>query len=43
MIDGKLKGIDVEGVGEGDVMGVLPGVGEVGAEIRVISESVRGE
>ena len=43
MIDGKLKGIDVEGVGEGDVMGGLPGVGEVAAEIRVISESVRGE
>jgi DNA recombination protein RmuC len=27
MIDGKLKGIDVEGVGDSDVMGVLPGVG----------------
>jgi hypothetical protein len=26
MIDGKLKGIEVEGVGEGEVMGVLPGI-----------------
>jgi hypothetical protein len=32
MIDGKLKGIDVEGVGEIDVAAVLPGVGEMGED-----------
>jgi hypothetical protein len=38
MIDGKLKGIDVEGVGEVDLMGVLPGAVEVESDLRVSTE-----